>query len=103
VHHPRPPQPRSPKNSDASSGQAFSEEGGDTPRKQSITEKHAKKIFEMRLTKNSKGQEKPKNSQDVSTGPGGVYHTLLPPKPTETPQLVIEEKESAADRSTFDS
>ena len=57
----------------------------------------------MRLTKNSKGQEKPKNSQDVSTGPGGVYHTLLPPKPTETPQLVIEEKESAADRSTFDS
>ena len=62
-----------------------------------------KNFFEMRLTKNSKGQEKPKNSQDVSTGPGGVYHTLLPPKPTETPQLVIEEKESAADRSTFDS
>lgn len=57
----------------------------------------------MRLTKNSKGQEKPKNNQDASTGPGGVYHTLLPPKPTETPQLVIEEKESAADRSTFDS
>ena len=81
----------------------FPQEEGDAPRKQSITEKHAKEIFVMRLTKNSKAKRNPKTARTSQQVLGVFTNTLLPPKPTETPQLLIEEKESAADRSTFDS